>query len=704
MTTLKNQHTEQRSFHDGQVKGIDSLRQLLKTFESESGEERRLVDMITRLHESKAELEADLQRKESEVKTLNQRCTELDDQNRRNHSDVTVLNKQIAALQFQLEIDQSLPERFRDSEHRNQELRSETRRLEHLLAQHEASTKGQKEDSVSLRRQMEGLKAQLKDAESAATSFRVEKKTLEAEASLKLEAMRAELDQGIEAEKSALEIKYDENIGKLTRSKNAAELKSVKLEGEIKRVRKESVASGEKVADLEKQLQDSGQRSKELSKAKSAQEQKARETAGELQLLRDTSAARIAELQSLLEIVSNREAEITKDLDASTSLKKTLAPDSCDAAVQTVIWAISPPNSAKLTPSSGLSITRPFRDESITLPNQLHADGVNDGWDEILGSLVIPKILNSDGSQELPYTGGQRTVSNLHAAVLASSKDCSVGSLHEAVDLIATPDISRNTSGQFESNRINNSEGITLCEQQKVIVEETQQIDVHSGNTEPTFKSQQKTQLLQDSPSKSRKSEEHTKLLAFGKNVFPSTPEQASSNARRLNSETRSNCSARRSPVKNPRGKQVLTTTNASERAFVKGNADKKSRRVPLKSLIADELNSQVTGEANQGKRKRASNEDLEEREQSSRAKHNKFHKATQEVKVSPAENGNKLANISNHNVNRRGKSRISQGEVRGLGPIIGSSQSPSKTTTNDQSNARRKKSQRKASGWCIIQ
>ena len=711
---------------------------------------------ITELRESKSFMTECLKQKTTELSNVSQRCSELSLRIHNHHETVRGLNEQVVDLRSRPQPDTELPQRLRESERAQDELRVRAKELEKLLEQQQFQSRGIEQETFKLQQQLEKLKKHIESAENANASLKEDVQAAEVEKSMRLEELRAQLLRAADIEKTDLKRRYEENVCALTSSRDVAERHINTLQEENKALKTGSTFATERVNSLERRIEEARDREKQLNETNASQEQRLQRAESEVQVWKETceaNAARFTNLASRLQIseaqntdMDGRIRSLTQSLSESQALAATVpdlegrlkdAQNEKVSAEKTamylqkaVLGAQSRRKSFHSSDGSGFQATadvsspcaRYQRDGARKpLPSEIEESQqspivrfCSSIWDMTIGGAPDTQTSDGIGPQNLPLMGqGQsskdKEVSGDESQHLLS--DQSPDGLYEDIDLIAAPE-AQNSAQEFHAcptQRTDCNDGghRNDIETQKSTIQETPQNSARESQPFSQYESQQSSPKqpqriaghnsvfqIPRSGEQGQQNFEGEKSHHFDVNSAETTlslttpavptaiPSELSKADNKAETETRSNSSRRRTPSR------TLQPLRLSPNAR------------PLQEIQANTARD-ITGSASslrQGAvgKKRPFPNDTSGRSAGLLSRPNKFHRARQENSQVSVPSGDKHTKISPDHRGRGSRGRVSKGEVRGLGPIVGSVQSPSVESSH---NARRRKSRRKVSG-----
>ena len=737
MTSFEAQTAEQRELVDQQKRRFDQVDDKLEDMETIMEKERKLTATLSALRDSKSSVEEQLHQKKVEILAVGSRCSELERQNQRKSGDVHVLSEQLAALRAHPEPDPTLPDRLRQSERKQREVEAEVSRLHELLDKRHSEIEVHKTVSTRLQQQLEDSKMQLEKATSSLASVENEKRKLQEAANAKLEGLRAEMEGIAEAQTSALRQKHASELHDITLSKDDMQLKVADLEEEMQRHKDHSARSATRATELTSQLRYAQGECDSLKKVQSGTKGKLQQIDSELQVSKDASeanAARCLDLASHLKAAESSTADMRKQIESlSASLSKsqedakkapsleklleaansdkaamrrkiavlnealsklqcdpTRPVNNCDTRVQTreenlesqigdvarTPEGVSPPNARVSSHQAD-----PFEPPGSAV-NACLASGYRTS-----DSLAVDESMRREASPEIPYEGRPW----LYEEQLHGATEAREPRVDEDVDLVASsnPDpvaSSHSRTDQTGSEPPEQPASSRGCEPEdshgRFIDRQSVWTIPASRDDSPQRRSNARSVRFKDRAEHAEGTESHNKLS-------PPTP---SSDHCGRDPEVKSNSSARRDPIKAGETSATPAETDVLRETQLGGNLN-------LANTLGSSNSVTGLGKNDINKKRKRSSDRPNEAETSARVKQNKFNRTTEGFSQTPGGGSLGHAGLNSNDASRRAKSRISQGEVRGLGPIIGGPHSPTKSVTGSQGNGRRKKSLRKGSG-----
>ena len=675
--------------------------------------ERRddLSESISRLRGDKDAVEERLRQKETELAIAIHRCSDLEMQNRRNCNDVHVLNEQLASLRARPEPDRTLPERLREAERKHRESEAEVARLQQVFDRRQDEIQKLENNSADLQLQLEGLKSQLEQSQTSVATLHSEKQKATEAADTTFAIMRAELAKATESEKLALKKKHTAELCEITCHKVKAEADVKSLQTQIATLKKALETSASTNADRNSQLEATRRESDDFKRTIETQKKNLEQLESAWKLSRERSDANADRCSDLTLRVSSAEkanAEMKQEKAAMEKeinlLKSQLSKTESQAYRCTdqpkILPAIA--ESGKLR-TDGPSDIMLQQDQAITQQSSLellHAStqDYDADWDETQDFAAVPLNQARQESPELPYEGRKSPEETHHHHTLRpenASSDPSIQKMPDDVELVPAPDDEIITSPHFQANKAQSASRDST----------TQNKDSVTGKEQEAGVNQESIWKVAANRGDSPQSHRNGRFVRFNDGTEPAkatcpTPAPLSSSPSSKqcsrDPEIRSNFSVRRVPAEGSQTAAPVPRTNILQESSFGQNLKLVNLPYrspdPGKSLPAEKENLN-------GKRKRGNDEAPVEDERSSKPKQNRFSRATQGTAQATMGQTLKQATGAIDGGNRRMKSRVSQGEVRGLGPIIGGPQSPTKSITGSQGNTRRKKSLRRGQG-----
>ena len=700
--------SQQKTFQNQQSKETDSIGQQLSTLNSEVQSERKVSQTIAELRETKASLEEQVGRKNGELATLASRYSDLEDQDRRKHSDIMALNEQVAAMRARQEVDRTLLEKLQESENLRQGLQTDLAGLQGTLKERQLLIQDCESGKADLQQQFERLNEDFKSVEDSLEQSRTEKDDIKADMSRKFEVMRREVIAAAETEKSSLIEKHADVLFAMESAQEHSETTIQKLRADL-------TASSSQRTEIEAQLQSARQEVSTMSNVNKSQEQKLQAAQSQLQVLKESSEAndtKAGELGLRLETTMASNANLTMEIE---SLKQALSKEqSAVGRVLELEKQFDETNNERLEYQKQIvSLKAALKEMQSKIGSiqdgqslSMHAN-VNvqekpsmstnlSTFDRTLGSLLTSEESRAEVSQELPYYGKKR-MGLRQDALAEEAQDPVYGqpleSLYENMDLITTADEAQDTGANL------NREFTRPIINQK---ETNAQSDLGRNGVgrecDPMDIQRHAEVHLSSDPGSLEGQKQHAAPLHPTRSFPPSTPQQ-SSQTHGQESERRSNSSVRRTPMKVPQHRFMTPKAGVPQIDHPSKVYNAKIKKFTIDSLSSERPSSQTGLELASGKRKRQPEEADKEPMVNSRTKLNKFTKTGREATQFSANSPGKRAPSSGLEAIRRAKPRVSSGEIRSLGPIIGSQNSPTKSISESQNEGHRKKSQRKSSG-----
>ena len=690
--------------------------------------ERELSQVVTDLRQAKASLEECTERKIAEIATLNSKCFDLERQNQRKHTDVEVLNEQIATLRARPEIDPTLPERLRESECMKQEMQDTIVRLQDSIDNQQRQIQDRESRTNSLQRQLEETKLKLDNSEAFVATLQSEKEVLKKESRSSLDNLRAEFVKAAEIERSVLAKKHAEALYTMQNSRDNVEKRCAAMDEEVRSLKRTSTSSKLEVTDLKAQLQEAKSRTvgletqlQVLRENHEANDTKSTELCSRLENAQSSNADLKKEVESLKQKLVKARSASANVSELHNTLNK-IGEERREAEQQIALLkaALTQSESQNKAASNyhngcvqtACQVTTASEPRNAEQATEIALNGANERLpptradlfplNRTLGSLVSQN--SGPGlSEELPYSGKKYARTSQDMVVKESQQleyEQPLDALYEDIDLLMASDAVQQVPSRlgFDQDRrandavVNRTDDGTIAEPRRSGASPPPS-SRHSEEEGETHSSH----ANRISTSSSRQ-KENVALLHHNQFLLPTTPTQSPSRTQGHDFERRSNFSAKRAP-QNP--SQDLHTISKANKAHEEGTVRASGARGEesrIRPMTIDKPSTQSARETVSSKRKRLSGEADREMDVNSKAKINKFTKTTKDISQSSVESPTKRSSLSRQEAARRGKPRVSRGEILSLGPIIGGLQSPSKTTNGGRDGGNKKKT-RKGSG-----
>ena len=686
--------------------------------------ERELSQVVTDLRQAKASLEQCIERKLAEIATLSSKCFDLERQNQRKHTDIEVLNEQIETLRARPEIDPALPERLRESECTKQEMQETLVRLQDDIDNQQRQIQDQESRTHDLQWQLEETKLKLDDSVALVAALQSEKEVLKRESQSSIDNLRAEFLKAGEIERSVLAKKHTEALYTMQNSRDNLERRCAAMDEEVQSLKRTSTSSRLEVTGLKAQLKEAKSKSvgletqlQVLRENSEANDTKSAELCSRLENAHSSNAdlkkeveslkqklvkaqsasAKVSELHKTLNKIGEEKREAEQQI---ASLKAALTQSESQSKGASIYQTSCMQTACQVTTASGLTNAEQAQNTGL--------NGAGEGLpptsadrcplDQTLSSLVSQ---NSERglSEELPYSGKKYARISQDAVVEESQQleyEQPLEALYEDIDLMIASDAVQQVPSRLGFNQDRRANDAAVNRADNGTVAESRRSD--ASPSRPSIHSEEEGETHSSHANRisagSCRQKENFAPLHQNQLLLPTTPTQSPSRTQGQDLERRSNSSAKRAPQNPAQELHTILKANAAHEEGTIGASGARGKEFRVRSTM-DKPSTQSTREVASGKRKRPSGEANREMDVNPKTKLNKFTKTTKDISQSSIESPTKRTSLNRQEAARRGKSRVSRGEILSLGPIIGGLQSPPKTTMGARDGGNKKKTRR---------